>query len=71
VTQAPTGVLPAAAPPGDPVTVGGRAGFSVPVSLTVVATDVPTPVQQDVFVVDEFGWKLCSPGLAGDLGGTR
>jgi hypothetical protein len=53
-----------------PTTVGGRDGFSVPLSLTVVA-DAATPVQLDVFVVDEYGWKLCSPELAGELDGTR
>jgi hypothetical protein len=52
------------------VTVGGREGFSVPLSLTVAVTDPPTEVEQDVFVVDEYGWKLCSPQLAGGLGET-
>jgi hypothetical protein len=45
--------------------VNGVAGL-----LLVVMTEVPEPVQQDVLVVDDYGWKLCSPALAGELGTT-
>jgi hypothetical protein len=52
------------------VTVDGREGFSVPLTLTLSITQVPEPVQQAVFVVDDHGWKLCSAALAGELGAT-
>ncbi|HEV7869837.1 MAG TPA: hypothetical protein VGO95_01120 [Modestobacter sp.] len=38
--------------------------------LLVVMTEVREPVQQDVVIDDDDGWKLCSPALAGELGTT-
>ncbi|MCW2576135.1 MAG: hypothetical protein JWR66_2165 [Modestobacter sp.] len=52
------------------VRVDGREGFSMPLALTLSITEVPEPVQQDVFAVDDHGWKPCSPAPAGELGAT-